>query len=327
MISRRRSLAAVAGAMLIGAFPVMAQPKAARIAVLGSGHAQSSQILLDGLVQGLRDNGLIPGRDVVLDVRWAEGHYERFAAQTAELLALQPRLLMVTTISAARAAQEATRSVPIVLISINDPVGAGLVATLPRPGGNTTGIANMAEDLTPKVVEMLRTVLPRARGVTVLLNRANASNVALLERTRVVAAAAGLSVQTFDFSGAEQLEALQAALARQRPDALLVLPDSSLLDQRDQPQRPYQAMRERRAPECEVFRGLEGIARRRIMMALKSAKSRHDFHQPFSTASNSSPSIAASRVSKVNRSSSACAMSNLSNGSGCSQVRLRAASM
>ena len=233
MIDRRQSIAAVAVAVLLAAPPVVAQPKAARIAVLGSGHAQSSQILLDGLVQGLRDNGLIPGRDVVLDVRWAEGHYERFTAQTAELLALQPKLLMVTTITAARAAQAATKSVPIVLISINDPVGAGLVATLARPGGNTTGIANMAEDLTPKVVEMLRALLPRAKGLTVLLNRANASNVALFERTRTVCLAAGLSVQAFDFAGAGQLDALEASLARRHPDALLVLPDSSLLDQRE----------------------------------------------------------------------------------------------
>ena len=233
-MNRRRLTLAGPAAAWASLLPraLRAQPSPRRIALLGSGHAASSTVLIDGFVIGLRDQGLVVGRDVVLDVRWAEGHYERFAPQVAELLTLHPSVIMATTITSARAAQAATRTVPIVMVSMNDPVGAGLVTSLPRPGGNITGIANMAEDLTPKVVELMRTLLPRAKTALVLLNRGNSSNVTLFERTVVVARAAGLEAQAFDFAGEEQLGSLDAALQRARPDALMVLPDSSLLDQR-----------------------------------------------------------------------------------------------
>lgn len=83
---------------------------------------------------------------------------------------------MVTTIAAVRAAQRATTTIPIVMTTINNPVGAGLIASLARPGGNTTGIANLTEDVTPKVLDILRATIPKASVIAILFNPANPSN-------------------------------------------------------------------------------------------------------------------------------------------------------
>ena len=123
------------------------QFKPAIIGVLGSGSAQSSAFLIDALKEGMNENGLAEGRDYVLDVRWAEGDYTRFAALAFELLERKSSVIIVTTIAAARAAQQVAPATPIVMTGLIDPVGAGLIASLARPGNNTTGISNMIQDM------------------------------------------------------------------------------------------------------------------------------------------------------------------------------------
>jgi putative ABC transport system substrate-binding protein len=120
------------------------------VGVLGSGSAQSSAFLIDALKQGLNENGLTEGRDYVLDVRWAEGDYTHFAALAFELLERKSSVIIVTTIAAARAAQQAAPATPLVITGLIDPVGAGLIASLARPGNNTTGISNMIQDMSAK---------------------------------------------------------------------------------------------------------------------------------------------------------------------------------
>ena len=117
----------------------------------------------------------------MLVARWSEGHYERFSAFARELTDKGARIIIVTTIAGARAAQQTTSIIPIVMASMNDPVGNGLVASLARPGGNTTGMASLNQDLTLKLVEFLRAVLPNATNAAVLYNPANASNAAYFE--------------------------------------------------------------------------------------------------------------------------------------------------
>jgi putative ABC transport system substrate-binding protein len=152
---RRREFIALLGgtaATFSVSWPLAAraqQPK--RLTLLGSGAAQSSSIFVEALKQGLAENGLIEGKGYVLDVRWAEGEYGRFPALAADAVNQNSDLILATTIAAVRAAQRASSTIPIVMTTINDPVGAGLVTSLPRPGGNTTGIANLSEDVTPKV--------------------------------------------------------------------------------------------------------------------------------------------------------------------------------
>jgi ABC-type uncharacterized transport system substrate-binding protein len=233
MILRRTFLAAVL-ALLVAALSANAQKKTARIAYMGNARPESGALFLNAFKEGLRDNGLIEGRDYTLDVLWAEGHYERFTAFAVELVQRNPDVIIATTAAAARAAQQVTRTIPIVLGSTNDPVAAGLVASLARPGGNTTGISNAAEDVTPKLVEIVRVLIPKAKVIAVLSNRSNPSNLPLLDYTRTSAAGFGLTVRSIEMSDPDELDALFTTLARQPPDALLVLPDGALNDHRDQ---------------------------------------------------------------------------------------------
>ena len=121
-----------------------------RVGFIVSTKAAAIATRLAAFKQGMRENGLIEGTHYVLDAVYADGQSERFPALAQELLQRAPAVIMVSTIAAVRAAQQATRTVPIVMTGVNDPVGTGLVASLARPGGNTTGQSSQNEDLTAK---------------------------------------------------------------------------------------------------------------------------------------------------------------------------------
>lgn len=228
----RRSFLTAAWVLLL-ASPAHAQKRPSVVAYIGTGRPQSTAIFLDAFKQGMRDSGLVEGRDYVLEVRWAEDHYERFPALAAELVTGKPAAIIVATIASAQAAQQATRSIPIVMTGLNDPVGAGLVASLAQPGGNITGLSSMAEDVTDKLMEILHTAVPQAKSVAVLFNPANPSNLTLLERTRTVAATLGMTIRPVAFVNADDVDAVFTTLARQPPDALMISADSALHNQRD----------------------------------------------------------------------------------------------
>ncbi len=204
------------------------QFKPAIIGVLGSGSAQSSAFLIDALKKGMNENGLAEGRDYVLDVRWAEGDYTRFAALALKLLERKSSLIIVTTIAAARAAQQVAPATPIVMTGLIDPVGVGLIASLARPGNNTTGISNMIQDMSAKGLELIREVAPTAKTVAALFNPNNPGSRLILEDVRSQAAKLGMTIQPIEFKGSAMLDAtLEPAAAG---DALLVVADSALLD-------------------------------------------------------------------------------------------------
>ena len=210
-----------------------AQQRLARLALLGSGAAQSSGIFVDALKQGLIDNDLVEGREYVLDVRWAEGEYGRFPALAADVAKENPKLILATTYAAVRAAQRVSATIPIVMTTINDPVGTGLVASLARPGGNTTGIANLSEDVTPKVLEILRAIMPTATAVAVLFNPANPSYSAMLEKISAYGTSVGTTVHPVQLKSASELESVFDTIVGQGPDALLIVNDAWILDLRE----------------------------------------------------------------------------------------------
>ncbi len=206
----------------------------ARIGIILPTSAAVNAAQLAAFKQGMRDNGLIEGKHYVLDVVSADGHYERFPVLIKELLQHEPALIMASTTAAVRAAQLATRTLPIVMTGINDPVGNKLVASLARPGGNTTGLSNQGEDTTAKLVEFLREALPRAKRIALLINPDNPSNAKLGEQVRAAAVKAGIETLTFEAATPAALDAAFAAIARQRPEALVVVRDAMLLTE---PQR------------------------------------------------------------------------------------------
>jgi putative ABC transport system substrate-binding protein len=231
-IRRREFITVLGGAAAAWPVAVRAQLKPARIALLGSGAAQSSNIFLDALKQGLADNGLIEGKGYVLDIRWAEGEYGRFPGLAAEVAKQNPNVIVATTIAAVRAAQRTSATIPIVMTTINDPVRAGLIASLARPGGSTTGIANLSEDVTPKALEILREIIPTATAIAALFNPANPSNLAMLDKMRSYAGTVGATVLPAEFRAPAELERTFGAIVGQRPDALLVINDAAFLDLR-----------------------------------------------------------------------------------------------
>lgn len=228
-------------ALLIGtaaALPIAAQAQRhtpARIGILGSGSEETSGILVSAFVEGMRENGLQKGRDYVLDVLWSEGDYERFPKLAAELLQRDPDIILVTTIMAARAAQYAApTTTAIIMTSLTDPVGTGLIDSLSRPGGNITGISTMAQDLTAKGLELIREVVPAAKTFGVLFNSANPINRKIVNQLPKEAESAGAIIQPVGVPKPAEFELIfKKMLTQQLPDALVIVADGMMIDQRD----------------------------------------------------------------------------------------------
>ena len=141
-----------------------------RLAQLSGGTAASRIPLLAALMRGLRDLGYVEGRNIVVEQRNAEGKFARLPALAQELIAWKPDVLFVSTTPAALAAKTATTTVPIVFVSVADPLGVGLIPSLSRPGGNITGVTNIGAELAGKRVEILKEIIPTASKIAVLIN-------------------------------------------------------------------------------------------------------------------------------------------------------------
>jgi putative tryptophan/tyrosine transport system substrate-binding protein len=228
---RRREFIAALGAF--GAslpLAARAQQGVPVIAILGSGAAEaaSSKMQMSLLDAGMRDAGLAEGRDYVFDIRWAGSDASRLPELAAELLAKQPRAVVVSTNTAAFAMQKLSRTVPIVGTGLNTPVAVGLVASLARPGGNITGVSTMAEDVQLKLLEMLHETLPGARRVLAISNPSNPSNPAMLEILMAHAAKTGIVIDAVNVTAPADLETVFAELSQRPAKAVFVLTDNSL---------------------------------------------------------------------------------------------------
>ena len=222
--------------ILIAMLLVLAVPSWAleppHIAWLWPGTPEGSAEIFGAFKDGMRENGLVEGKDYKLDVRYAEGKYDRFPSLADELLKLNPAIIMMSTIAAVRAVQKATKTVSIVFVSVNDPVGSGLVASFAHPGGNTTGLSSQNEDASNKYIELLREVLPRASRIAVLSNPDNPSHTKMFERLRVAASSFGITSRAFEVTSPEGLDAVFSTIVLYRPNALLVFADSMFSAQR-----------------------------------------------------------------------------------------------
>jgi putative tryptophan/tyrosine transport system substrate-binding protein len=201
--------------------------------MLGSGFADSSAIFVDAFRQGMHGNGLIEGRDYVLDVRWAEGDYARFPALAAELARRDCSVIVVTTIAAGRVAQRVTPTTPLVMAGFIDPVGAGLITSLARPGGNTTGISSLSHDTTAKGLELLQAAIPMVNTIAVLFNPANPGNRQIMDDILNQAKTRRVTIRPVEFNGPAMLDATLEAATGGGPDALLVVGDAALNDLRE----------------------------------------------------------------------------------------------
>jgi len=229
-MKRRQFITLVGGIVAALPFGAHAQQRIMRFGYLASGAQDTSAYLTDAIKQGLAENNLIEGRDYVLEARWAEGQYDRFPAFARELVEQNATVIIVTTIAGARAAQRATSTIPIVMASMNDPVGSGLIASLARPGGNTTGLATLNQDVTPKLMELIHLLFPKAASIAAMFNPANPSNPVYVQRTRAEAEKIGVTAHAHELKTPAELNGVFDKLAAQKPDALLVVPDAGTLD-------------------------------------------------------------------------------------------------
>jgi putative ABC transport system substrate-binding protein len=204
----------------------VAQPpgKVYRIGYLGTDPPPT--YVWDALLDGLRERGYSEERNLVFERRFSEGKAERFPEFAAEMVRLRVDLIIVSTTPAALAAKYATQTIPIVIPTANDPVGAGLVASLARPGGNITGLGILAPELSGKRLQLLQEVVPGVTRVAVLWNAANPANASVWTEMQAAARALGVMVQSLGVQDLHDLDGAFATLTEARPDALLLLGDA-----------------------------------------------------------------------------------------------------
>jgi putative ABC transport system substrate-binding protein len=189
----RRDFLTLLGATVVWPLAAHAQQtKMHRIGALLLGNADAESFQME-LREGLRKSGYIEGQNLLFDFRSAEGKLDLLPTLAAELVALKVDVIVALYTPCALAAQQATRQIPIVVVS-GDPVGTGLVASLPRPGGNITGISLMAAELHGKCVELFRDILPSVRRIAVLLNAEDSFWKQIREQVQLAGRASGIEI-------------------------------------------------------------------------------------------------------------------------------------
>jgi putative ABC transport system substrate-binding protein len=180
--------------------------------------------------QELRELGYVEGQNLVLEYRYAEGSAERLPDLAAELVQRKVDVLVVGGVPAIRAAQQATRTIPIIMAGVTDPVGQGLVTSLARPGGNITGVSLLNEELPGKRLELLKETVPQRTRIAVLVNPALPAYASRMHNLTVAARALGLHLHVVEVRRADELEGAFAAMSCARVDALIVIAEPALMD-------------------------------------------------------------------------------------------------
>ena len=173
--------------------------------------------------QGLREFGYVEGKNIVIEWRSAEGKFDRLQALAAELVRLDVDVIVTGGPTATRPVKEATKTIPIVMTQDSDPVGNGFVASLARPGGNITGLSNLAQELSGKRLELLKEIVPKLSRVAVLGMSTNPGNAQSLRETELAAGALGVQIQYLDVRDSKDIEAALRTASNGRADAVLVL--------------------------------------------------------------------------------------------------------
>jgi ABC-type uncharacterized transport system substrate-binding protein len=211
--------------------------KVARIGLLATGALDSAeqQAILDAFRQGLRERGYVEGHSIIIEYRTAAGRIERFPELARELVQLDPDLIVASNTPAARAAKDATSTIPIVVVVMGDPIGDGLVTSLARPGGNVTGMTFLGPELASKRLELLKQTIPTVSRVAALWHPGAYSESTMREMMSKVKAAADtlvLQLQLVEVRGPAEFDRAFLAMAGARAEALIVLPSPMLFSER-----------------------------------------------------------------------------------------------
>jgi putative ABC transport system substrate-binding protein len=202
--------------------------QAARIGNLTAGRGDNNPQRFEALRQGLRELGYVEGKNIVFERRFADGKFDRLPSLAAELVRLNVAVILTTGGISTRAAKEATSTIPIVMAQDNDPVGNGFVASLARPGGNITGLATFAPELSGKRLELLKEIVPKLSRVAVFGTSANPGNAQSLKEIEAAAGTFKVQLQQQDLLESKDIEPAFRAAANGRVDAIIVLVSSVL---------------------------------------------------------------------------------------------------
>ena len=235
---RREFIKVIAGSAAAAAWPVAARAQqhstVPRIGYLFSFTRAEGEHLWQACRQGLRDLGYVEGQNIILEPRLAEGHNERLPKLAADLVQIKVDVIVAAATPASRAAKAATSTIPIVFVAVGDPVKAGLVARLARPGGNITGLSLLTSDLSGKRLSLLMETVPKVSRVGILMNPDNPISAIFLEETKLAARQLGAELQPLDARGPKEIEQAFAVAADQRVDAVIVFDDPVLWSYRAQ---------------------------------------------------------------------------------------------
>ena len=234
-MDRRTFVGAAAGSLLTLPLAIEAQQasKVPRIGYLVQNYAETSQRPLAAFREGLRELGWVEGKNIVIEVRFAEGSVDQLPALVSELIRVKVDIIVAGSSGATWAAKNATQSIPIVMAASANAPGEGLVASLAHPGGNITGMTFLAgPEIAGKQLQLLKEVAPAASRVAVLTNPTNRAHVAFVREVQLAARSLGAQVQVLDARNPDQLDSAFAAMTREHAAALLVLTDSMLVGQR-----------------------------------------------------------------------------------------------
>jgi putative tryptophan/tyrosine transport system substrate-binding protein len=235
-VSKKIFSLALCAVLLALRVPTEAQQpaKVPRIGYLSVGSPSTSPARREAFRQGLRQLGHVEGKNIVIEWRYAEGKPDRLPALAAELVRLRIDVIVTGGPVPTRAAKETTSTIPIVMAQDSDPVGSGFVASLARPGGNITGLATLAPELSGKQLELLKEIVPRLSRVAVFGNSINPVNAQMLREAEIAARAFGVQLQYLDVLDPKDIETAFRAASKERADAVLALPSFLLNSQQKQ---------------------------------------------------------------------------------------------
>jgi putative ABC transport system substrate-binding protein len=223
---RRREFIAGVGSTVAWPLAARAQQRVPIVGFLSNNSpSPNMQTNMQTFRQGLGEIGYVEGRNVAIEYRWAESHYERLSALVADLVRLRVAVLFTSGGSTTRAAIATAPPMPIVFIAGADPVELGLDINLNRAGGNLTGVTTMETELLPKRVELLHELVPAARSIALLVNPTSGNAEAQVTATKAAASALGLQLNVFEARMESEIDAAFPNMVKARADALVIATD------------------------------------------------------------------------------------------------------
>jgi putative tryptophan/tyrosine transport system substrate-binding protein len=221
---RRREFIGLLGGT--AAWPLVVDAQQPAMPVIGFLHSESLSLyahLVRAFHQGLNETGYVEGRNVAIEYRWADGQYDQLPALVADLIRRQVTVIAANSPAAVLAAKAATTTIPIVFNTGYDPVAAGYVASLARPGGNLTGVTSLTAEVGPKRVELLHELVPTASRIALLVNpAAGVMSETISTNLQVAARKLGLQFQVLHASAAHDLDPVFATLAQLQVGGLVI---------------------------------------------------------------------------------------------------------